>query len=274
MMARLGKAYNPAYAGRKRHIFYGILLAVAIQELLILILECKSLLSSKSGSSRTQSAYEALRAEVITCRLAPGSKLVIADLCQRFDVSLGAVREALARLTSESLIISKPQQGFRVAPISEGDLKDLTEVRIDIESQCLARAIQFGDVAWEGRLVAVFHELAHTPHRTGDEPSQLREDWAETHGRFHAVLVEACDSPWLLKIRQLLYDQSERYRRLSVPLAEEVRDINREHRDIMEATLGRDVERAVFLLRDHFRLTTRILLNAKTARADKKMVAG
>jgi DNA-binding GntR family transcriptional regulator len=209
---------------------------------------------------------------VLTCRIEPGSKLRISDLCEKFDVSLGAIREALARLTAESLIIAKPQQGFRVAPISEGDLKDLTEVRIDIESKSLTRAIQLGDITWEGRVVAAYHELARTPQRSADDPDSLREEWAAAHRRFHAVLVEACDSPWLLKLRQLLYDQSERYRRLSVPLAETERDIDREHREITDATLSRDTERAVFFLRDHLRLTTRILLSARFPKRDKRMV--
>ncbi len=160
--------------------------------------------SSKHSSSRTQAVYETLRNEVLTCRLAPGSKLIIANLCERFDVSLGAIREALARLTSESLIISRPLQGFTVAPISEADLEDLTGVRIEIESKCLAQAIKLGDVSWEARLVASYHELAHTRQRSPDDPNRLEETWAEAHGRFHAVLVEACGSPWLLKLRQLL----------------------------------------------------------------------
>lgn len=222
---------------------------------------------AKSSPSLTEGAYEALRAEVLTCRLEPGSKLVIANLCDRFGVSLGAVREALARLAAEGLVVSKPRQGFRVAAISAADLKDLTEVRADIEGQCLSRSIKAGDIAWEGRVVATYHELARTPQRVADDLDRISEAWAQAHGRFHAALCDACDSPWLLKLRQVLYDQSERYRRLSIPLAREDRDIDREHREIMEASIARDEERASFLLRGHLKLTTRILLSSQFAHA-------
>ena len=73
-------------------------------------------------------------------------------------------------------------------------------------------------------------------------------------------MVGACDSPWLLRLREILDAQSERYRRLSVPLAEIVRDLNREHRDIMKVALARDAGRVKALMTLHLDPTTRVLL--------------
>src|SRR5690349_6839687 len=63
----------------------------------------------------TQRAYEELRADILSCRIPPGAKLKIQDLCTKFSVSLGAIREALSRLTSEGLVTAEPQRGFRAA---------------------------------------------------------------------------------------------------------------------------------------------------------------
>ena len=65
----------------------------------------------ESGVNLTQSAYELLRADILSCRLPPGSKLKIQELCTRYAVGLGAIREALSRLTSEGLVIAEPQRG-------------------------------------------------------------------------------------------------------------------------------------------------------------------
>jgi len=101
----------------------------------------------------------------------PGSKLKIQDLCGAPSRSAWAPwREALSRLTSEGLVISEPQRGFRAAPISVADLKDLTMVRIEVESLCLKRAIAVGTVDWESRLVAAFHRLSRTPERVASDP--------------------------------------------------------------------------------------------------------
>jgi DNA-binding GntR family transcriptional regulator len=68
----------------------------------------------------------------------------------------------------------------------------------------------------------------------------------------------------LLHLHTLLYAQSERYRRLSVPFAAKSRNVNKEHQAIVTATLARDAEGAVRLLVSHLEATTRILLDAVT----------
>lgn len=211
--------------------------------------------------SLTQAAYERLRADVLACRLRPGERLKINDLCQRLSVSLGAIREALSRLTAEELIVAEPQRGFFVAPISAAELRDLTMVRTQIEESCLRRAIALGDIAWESTIVAAFHRLSQTPERVAGDPDRLNEDWARAHGDYHAALVAGCDSPWLLRLRNLLYAQTERYRRLSVPLARIARDLRTEHREIMEAVLARDAGEAVRLMDTHLNATMHIVLD-------------
>lgn len=222
----------------------------------------------ESGRSNTQQAYERLRADVLACRLSPGTRLRINDLCSELGVSLGAVREALSRLTSEGLVIAEPHRGFRVTEISREELEDLTNVRVDIEAKCLARAIAVGSLAWESRLVAIYHELSRTPERTPNDPQRLNDSWSTLHRAYHEALVSACDSPWLLKLRSILYAQSERYRQLSVPLARTERNIDEEHRQIVDAVIARDTEKACSLLKTHISRTTDILMEATTLSQD------
>jgi DNA-binding GntR family transcriptional regulator len=214
------------------------------------------------GSSLTQTAYERLRADLLGCRLRPGDRLHIGDLCKALGVGLSGVREALSRLTAEGLVVAEPQRGFRAAPISPDELRDLTAVRTEIETMCLRRAIAVGDVGWEERLLAAHHRLSRMPERDPLGANRVSEAWAEAHAAYHAALVAGCDSPWLLRLRDTLYAQSERYRRLSVPLARAERDLAREHREIMEAALARDADGACALLGAHFALTSTIVLEA------------
>lgn len=211
-------------------------------------------------SSRTQDVYEHLRAELLNGHSEPAARLRINALCRSLGVSLSAVREALSRLTSEGLVIAEPQRGFRVAPVSASELVDLTQVRTPIECQCLERAIALGGLDWEAPLVAAFHRLSRAPERDPANPERMSDAWSAAHAAFHAALVSACDSPWLLKLREVLYVQSERYRRLSIPLAGIARDFNREHQQILDAALARDVRLARTLLTQHLQLTTDSLL--------------
>lgn len=209
--------------------------------------------------SLTETAYMQLRGDIIACRLRPGERLKINDLCARLGVSLSATREALSRLSAEGLVTSEAQKGFRVAPVSLADLRDLTSTRVHIETLCLRSSIAVGGIEWETGLVAAYHRLSRTPERTEGDEKRLNEAWAAAHADYHRALVAACDSVWLKRLRELLYDQSERYRRLSVPASERGRDLDREHRDMMEAALAGDADRAARLLADHLALTMQLV---------------
>jgi len=217
--------------------------------------------SSTPTSSRTEALYKQLRSAIISCRLPPNKRLKISDLAEYYIVSPGAVREALSRLTSENLVVSETHRGFKVSPISNTDLEDLTNVRIDIETQCLRRSISNASIEWESALVAASHTLNKIAEQASSERRHVSDEWAEAHQAFHSALVAACDSVWLLRIRKDLYAQSERYRRLSVPLDSGDRDITREHDLILEASLARDADKAAKLLAEHMRRTTFIILD-------------
>lgn len=231
-------------------------------------------MTNVSAASLTQNAYEQLRANLLTCRLKPDQQLKISQLCDELDVSLGAVREALSRLTSEGLVIAEPQRGFRVAPISVEDLKDLTRVRIQIESLCLERSIACGDVDWEASLIAAYHRLTRTPERVNDgDGVRLDDAWRDAHTQFHECLIAACDSPWLLRIREQLYLQTERYRQLSIPLQKVKRDTNKEHHQLMATVIARDTDKALSLLADHLTKTMNIVIAGLAPPESGKTVA-
>ena len=219
-----------------------------------------------TAASRTNQTYETLKQELLDGAHPPRSKLLIDQIAARFGVSLGAVREALSRLTSDRLVVAEPQRGFTVAPVSTEDLIDLTAVRIDIETRCLRRSIQLGNLAWEGRLLDGWHQLSRTPLRL-EGANTVNLDWTRLHTRFHDDLIAACGSRWWLRLREELYIQGERYRRMILPHGRVERDVDAEHKEILDLTLARDTRRACAALADHLQKTADILL-ASTAPFD------
>lgn len=212
--------------------------------------------------TKAETAYQLLRTDIVSCRLRPMENLQINSLTKRYSVSLSIVREALSRLNADGLVISEPQKGYHVAPVTKEDLLDLTVARIEIEKLCLIRSIEIGDVDWETGIVATMHRLSRTPYlssNTENKESFLNEKWTTAHSEFHQALVSATGSEWLLKIRKSLYQQSERYRQLSVPLFEEKRDVDTEHQALADAALDRNSKKVSKLIEDHLNLTTKII---------------
>lgn len=212
--------------------------------------------------TQAETVCHLIRADIVEGRLLPGAKLNIKALETRFGVSLGAIREALSRLHAEGMVNAEARRGYRVTPVSKEELLDLTRTRVDIESLCLRQAMQHGDVEWETRIVAAAHRMERLQEIPSEAESRITVAWNQAHGEFHEALVSACPSAWLQRMRRMLYEQSERYRLLSVPLSTDHRDVRGEHRRLMDAVLRRDEAAAVAALEHHLLATTQIILRS------------
>ena len=73
-------------------------------------------------------------------------------------------------------------------------------------------------------------------------------------------MVGANGSLHLTRFRSFLYQQSERYRRLSVPVFPRIRDVETEHYEIAEAALKRQTAHACELVSEHILLTMKIIV--------------
>ncbi|AZO34799.1 FCD domain-containing protein [Mesorhizobium sp. M2A.F.Ca.ET.037.01.1.1] len=202
---------------------------------------------------------ERLRLEILHGRLLPGQKLNISELCGRLEVTLPAVREALSALQGEGLVELKAKKGFEVSQFSSQDFAELTQARIEIESICLRLSIASGDGAWEGRVEEALRQLLATQRYTDELPPQMNESWSDLHAHLHEELASGMENRWLADTRRALFRQSERFRRLSVPMERNTRNVDEEHRSIVAAALARDTDHAVELLRQHLQATYRIV---------------
>lgn len=213
-----------------------------------------------SNKSLTTQAFELLRSDILVGRLLPEERLRIHAVSERYGIGSTAIREALSRLTSDGLVEFEDQRGFCVAPVSREELLDLTRTRTDIECLALRYAIRAGDVEWESRLLSAFHRLVRTPP---PDSADKHAAWSLVHRQFHEALISGCDSPWLLRLCHLLYDKSERYRNLAERRKESRRrDVDAEHRSLMDAAMARDGDKACALLAGHFKETADIILRS------------
>ncbi len=157
----------------------------------------------------------------------------------------------MTRLLGEALATAEGQRGFRVAPASLEDFRDLTVVRRPSETEALRQAIDVGGEAWEREVVAAFYRLSKTEERLRNDPIGASEEFEARNRDFHRALISACPSPWLHRLHALLYQQSERYRRMVVQRRTIPRDVHAEHQGILDATLARNADLACGRLGEH-----------------------
>jgi len=190
-----------------------------------------------------------LREAILTGEVMPAARLHLEALGEQYGVSLSPVREALLRLVAEGFVVAEDQRGFRVVDASIKKLVEVSALRAHMEPFALQHAIELGDVAWEERLVAVFHRLTRIEQRDGFVP--FLDEWEQTHREFHLCLVSGCDMPMVTQFCSMLHDQSDRYRRLFLKERPPQRNVAQEHAGIVDAVLARDAARAGELLRAH-----------------------
>lgn len=213
--------------------------------------------NQKRGDPKGQSntliatAFSQLRCDILDGYWAPGEKLRVEHLKGRYGVSSGTLREALALLVSEDLVVLQGQRGFRVAPMSQADLEDLTRLRILIEGEALRESMAHGKDDWEVAIVSAFHKLTLAEQRLATNPKDAFAYWEKCNRQFHESLLSACKSTRLLRFQHILYFQAERYRRVSA-----IRDpfsfkVHEEHQAICDSVLARKTEEAISLLTSH-----------------------
>ncbi|VVD74008.1 transcriptional regulator [Pandoraea iniqua] len=208
-----------------------------------------------------QSAYLRLRSDIVDGVLMPGEKLRVEHLKDRYAVGAGTLREALALLVADALVVQQGHRGFRVTPISLADFIDITETRVQLETEALRQSITLGDDTWEASLTSAFHLLTLAEERLasgavgGSAGAEAFAQWEERNRAFHEVLIAACPSRWLHHFLAILYRQSERYRRLSITHQPVPRDVHEEHQAIFDACLARDATKASETLAAHIRKT-------------------
>ena len=201
--------------------------------------------------------YDTLRAEILSLRLAPGADLDDATLVERLGVSRTPIREALARLAGDGLVVQSPNRGVQVAPINLMDLPRYFEAL-----QLLQRAVMRAAALRRTDEDVVRIESAHrafaqaASHRDALELTLLNR-------ALHVAIAEASHNRYLADGYSRLLDEGMRM--LSVPFGydpgeadDSVRAhtarVDDEHREMLDAIRDQDAVRAETLGASHAEL--------------------
>jgi GntR family carbon starvation induced transcriptional regulator len=208
-----------------------------------------------SADTLSERAAGLLQRDILAGDLAPGARLAIVELAQRYDIGATPLREGLSRLVSRGLIVAIGQRGFRVAEVSEEDLRDITRIRTVVEVEALRLAMAQGGDAWEAAILGALHQLRRHIERTGDSFREGSQEFDALHKGFHRSLLAACGSPRLLAAHSDLYDQAYRYRRVMMRSVENGQEFLESHRVLADRVLARDIGGAEAMLASHLEST-------------------
>lgn len=140
------------------------------------------------ANSLAGDVYEAIFAQLMSLRIAPGSRITVDNLVKEFNVSHTPIREALGRLEGEGLVMKTHLIGYRAAPqITRRRFDELYELRLLLEPAAAAKAT----VTMDEERLAVLQEAAGVMARREGKDERLRySNFARQDAIFHDKIVE------------------------------------------------------------------------------------
>ncbi len=211
----------------------------------------------ESDETQARIAADRLTADVRSGRLAPGSKLKVGELRDRYGIGASPLREALMLVSSLGYVTGESHRGYRVAELSDEDLADITEAREVVETGMLRTSMANRDDNWAVGIVAAMERLrlavSKGPLASDDHTSLV----GLAHRRFHTALVAGCNSMRLQQMQELLFDQAGRYRDIMITKVRSPDHFVSMHEDLAAVVLGHDIDRACDALKGHLNLTPR-----------------
>lgn len=148
-----------------------------------------------------EQAYEELRLRIITNDVAPGEILNEKDLMAQLGIGRSPLREILFRLQEENLIKPLPRLGYMVTTVDIFEVRDLVELRRELEGYAGYLAAQRITPVQLQKLRTMIHEAQ--AETTGEQDFSNITEYFDT--RFHSLLYQAAGNQKLVKILQDLH---------------------------------------------------------------------
>lgn len=185
--------------------------------------------------------YQALSARIISGELIAGEKLRQDHIAKEFNTSHVPVREAFLRLEAHGLATSIPRRGTRVTMLDPSEVREVTEMRMALETLALSHAIP--------NLLAADLKLIDEARIACDAAEDM-VSWEAKNRAFHRAILTPCAMPRLLSAIDDLHIASARH--LFAHWKHRwTRRADMDHAAILQAMKKRDVEAACDILTRH-----------------------
>jgi len=167
--------------------------------------------------SRVRATYHQLRELIVHGRLAPGTRIIEADLTSRLSVSRTPVRDALRLLQQEGFVLGNsaggPKSRLAVAPLTKEDARELYRIVGRVEGLAARQTAELKPAIRAGlakKLRSLNDGLRDLARAGLPDPNRI----FELDLSFHRNIVEPSAGPRLLRLHNAIKPQTERYWRL------------------------------------------------------------
>jgi len=197
------------------------------------------------GTAGKEQAVAALRRAIRSGDLAPGQRLVEAELAGTLRVTRASIRLALLDLTAAGLVGRVPNRGARVRSVSLAEAIQITECRMMLEGLCAAKAAEHAT----DEQIAHLADLGERMRASAAAGEPLK--YSELNSELHHYIQLMSGQDTAIGLLDRLNGQLVRHQfRLALQPGRPQVSLG-EHLEIIEAIDARDPQRAERAARDH-----------------------
>ncbi len=201
--------------------------------------------------SLANQAYAALRKDILTCTLDPGSRIAQSQLVERYNMGITPIREALKRLEQEGFVQSIPRFGYLITPITIKDVEDLYDLRLILEKSSVRQAIQ----RITQQQIEQLQSMTEFTYTFKDRESYLA--FLENNVNFHMTIALTSGNRRLAEMVGSILSEMTRIFNLGLALRDSGEEMHNEHVALARAICARDVLLAEQLVEDQINLSRR-----------------
>jgi len=184
--------------------------------------------SLEGRASLREQVAEALRAALVSGGMKPGVTFSVPALAERFGVSATPVREAMLDLVRDGMVEPVPNKGFRVLPVSDTELDEVTHLRVLLEAPTVASLSGRLGQEQAGELLALAERVC------GFAKTQELEAYVSADHRLHLALLALAGNGRLVDLVARLRARTRLYGLGYLTPEQLVRSCT-EHQEIIEA---------------------------------------
>jgi len=196
-------------------------------------------------------AYARLRAAIVENQYAPGQRLVEQSIATELGLSRTPVREALRMLEAEGLVVSEPNRGAMVRPLSPTEVDDLYGLRIRLESYAVEVATERATEAELGDLIDAADAFSAVRRSVDVTSVEGVRQIHEANRRFHDGILAAARHRRLAAMLARTVDIPLVFQAFRSFGPDKVERSDVFHHLIVEAMCRRDAARAGALMAEH-----------------------
>ena len=186
--------------------------------------------------SKNDYAYHRLKEEIITGYLAPGEKLTVNTLSERYQVSTMPVRNAIQKLRSEGFVAITPRCGAKVHVWDYDEFNSLMQLSTVLEMTASKLAAFYIDE----ESIAMLNSLCKKMESAG--MSRNYPQYEQYNHRFHFAIYENCGNPYLMEQISEMHEKTYPYTSISFHIEGRLKISMEQHKTWVKALADHDGE--------------------------------